>query len=189
MSKTVAAGTMATVVLVLTAGCFGGVLPFDGDQATPGDRTPTPDETGPCSVSGRAADLGDSLPATLPSRTGGFELTANKSSVRRAEGIGFSLTNTANEPRYTAEKHQYVVQYYSLDGWETIAFGRVLSNATLGPSHDPGEGFRWSFRASAAGFRDDRGACGPLPGGRYRFVYHNVGINSSDAISTTFNIL
>lgn len=110
----------------------------------------------------------------LPASAGGFELTANRSVVARGEPVGFALTNVAGDRRTTGTRNRYALQRRSEGHWRTVTLfpsGRAGFNATA-LFHDPGEGFAWSFRASAAGFSTGKFVvCDPLPAGEYRFVY------------------
>lgn len=163
------------VALVLLSAISGGCL-----AGAPGTPTSTPapslSDVGtpePCDGNETRPDLG--IPdASLPSRAGGFELAANATNVRPGEPLAFSLTNVAEKQRTTGTSKMYVLQHRSGDSWQTITLfrgGRAGYNATAVP-HDPGEGFDWSFRASATGFATGTYVvCDRLSAGEYRFVY------------------
>lgn len=160
---------LALLTLILAAGCISGTPRTDAVTATPDAFEP------PAACSGNETSPGFDLPdGTLPERAGGFEITANRSVVLRGEPIEFTLRNVAVEDRYSGTKAKYVLQRRTVDEWETVTLLRephLGFNATA-IVHEPGEGFEWTFEASAHGFTDGKYAvCQQLQPGEYRFVY------------------
>lgn len=162
-------GVLVLLLMILGAGCIGG---------SPQADAPTTSSDGferPAACSGNETSPGFDLPnGTLPKRAGGFELGANRSVVPRGEPIGFTLRNVGIERRYSGTKAKYLLQRRSGDDWETVTLLRephLGFNATA-IVHEPGEGFEWSFEASAHGLTDGKYAvCQQLQSGEYRFVY------------------
>lgn len=175
----VVVGTVVVIVAAAAAlGGFGALGGLDGgaDEA-PATGTPAGDErvATPPSCSGPGERPGFDLPAgTVPSAGGGFELAASADAVALGERISFSLANVAEERRYTGTRPKYALQRRVAGEWETVTRFREPSlgfNATA-VAHDPGEGFEWSFRASADGFSGGKYVvCERLDPGDYRFVY------------------
>ncbi|PSP91763.1 hypothetical protein BRC78_03955 [Halobacteriales archaeon QH_8_68_33] len=108
----------------------------------------------------------------LLSRADGFELTASDRTVRRGDRVTFALTNVDDDPRVTGTPDRYALQRRGTLGWRTVTLFRYTGFNASAFRHDPGSGFEWSFRATAAGFTDDRRVvCDRLRPGEYRFVF------------------
>ncbi|WP_436909597.1 hypothetical protein [Halosimplex marinum] len=183
-------GTVAVIGLLAAAtlaGCLGGVPGSDGPStesigtdsgggatAATAVRTATASVGTPpnCSGAETAPRLGSS--DVLPASAEGFELAANESVVERGQPIAFELANVADSGRSTGTRHRYALQRRAGGAWRTVTLfpaGRGGFNATA-VVHDPGTGFEWSFRASAAGFSAGKFVvCERLSAGEYRFVY------------------
>lgn len=173
MQRTVL-GLLALIATLLLAGCIGGVP--TGDDPTSDVPTSDRESTAlPEQCTGDETAPGFELPdGPLPERDGGFELTVNDSTVDRGEPVAFALMNVDDERRYTGTHAKYLLQHRTDDGWETVTLLRepyLGFNATA-ISHEPGEGFEWSFRVDAAGFTAGKYVvCERLSAGKYRFVY------------------
>ncbi|WP_135363912.1 hypothetical protein [Halosimplex halophilum] len=150
-----------------TAATAGGTAAASAETPTPSVGTP-PD----CSGGETAPRIGSS--GGLPAGADGFDLTASERVVERGDAVEFELTNVADGERSTGTRHRYALQRLDGEAWRTVTrfpAGRGGFNATA-HVHDPGEGFEWSFRASAAGFSAGKFVvCEALPAGEYRFVY------------------
>lgn len=160
---------VALLSVTLLAGCIGGFGPSSTATATGEPFVPPEECTGDETVPG--FELGS---GALPERSDGFALSVNDSTVDRGDPVGFSLTNVADERRYTGTKAKYLLQRRVDDGWETVTLLRephLGFNATA-VAHAPGAGFEWTRTASAGGFTDGKYAvCEKLRPGEYRFVY------------------
>ncbi|MFB6150362.1 MAG: hypothetical protein ABEJ40_01015 [Haloarculaceae archaeon] len=170
--STAGTGTAPATAEKPTTGDVGGPTAAPASVGTMTALPGTP--AGPPTCTGNETRSGFDLPSNLPSRAGGFALTASAGAVSRGEPVAFALTNVAGERRYSPTAAHYAVQRRTDDGWETVtAFrsGRHGFNATA-VLHEPGSGFEWTFRASAAGFSTGKFVvCERLTPGEYRFVF------------------
>lgn len=168
--------TGVLIALVMMSGCLGSVIESPASNSTSPDTEMTNSNESPqqnCTGNETVPQLEISN-ETLPSSVEGFDLTVNRTTAEKGERITFELTNTADKTQYTGTKERYIVQRQVQDGWETITlFQSPYSgyNATAIP-HESGQGFTWSFRATAAGFSSGKYVvCDDLQPGEYRFVY------------------
>lgn len=123
---------------------------------------------------------------------GGFELTAEPTTLSLGDCVTFRLTNTSDENQLTGIKEKYDIHRRTADGWQSVLFTKHRGYSDLGMRHGPGEGFVWKRRLSQAGLSghsDHRGtrACEPLEPGTYRFVYWG-GAGHFDAIAAEFEV-
>ncbi|WP_135823470.1 hypothetical protein [Halorussus ruber] len=123
---------------------------------------------------------------------GGFEVTADPTTLSPGDCVTFRLTNTGDESRVTGTKQKYGIHRKTADGWRSVLFTNRRGYNSLGIRHEPSEGFVWKRRFSQAGLSRDseyRGirACEPLEPGTYRFVYWG-GAGHFDAIATEFEV-
>lgn len=161
--------SFSLLAVVLLAGCFGGA-------STPGGPTadqPTVESPPECNGD-EAVPYFEPPDRPLPERADGFELTVNGSFVERGDVLRFTLQNAADERRYTGTSAKYLIQRRADEQWDTVT---VLREPHLGFNataivHYPGEGFEWTFPASAEGFSQRKYVvCDRLQPGEYRFVY------------------
>lgn len=164
------------MALVMISGCLGSVVESPdsnsssvGTEKISSNELPQPNCTGNETV----PQVGITN-ETVPSSTEAFDLTANKTTVDENDRIAFELTNSGDETQYTGTKERYIVQRQVQDGWKTITLFQSPNsgyNATAIP-HESGQGFTWSFRATAAGISSGKYVvCEELQPGEYRFVY------------------
>lgn len=168
------------MTLVVVSGCLSA-------GSGPGDGTAEPTTVGtPPECTGSETTPDFNFSADLPSKASGFELTVSERTVNRGESISFELTNVANERQVTGVDDRYALQRRVAGGWQTVTLfppGRSGFNATAIP-HSPGDGFTWSFEATAAGFSADKFVvCEQLSAGEYRFIYE-----ASPALAVEFEL-
>jgi hypothetical protein len=160
------------LVALLAMAAFSGCLGAGPDPERGPTDPRTVETSSACSGDETVPDVGSA--GALPAAAGGFELAANRSVVERGEPIGFESTNVADDRQTTGTRHRYALQRRAGGAWRTVTLfpsGRAGFNATA-LVHAPGEGFEWSFRASAPGFSTGTFVvCERLAVGQYRFVY------------------
>lgn len=161
--------TLCLVILVLAAGCTGGGSPPSGGASSP----ETNDDRADCAAD-QAVPHFEPPDEPLPQQVGGLRLSVSERSVARGDGVTFEFRNVADERRYTGTRATYLLQRRDGRGWETVTLLRdshLGFNATA-VAHAPGEGFEWSFAASAEGFTEGKFVvCERLRPDEYRFVY------------------
>ncbi|WP_089816181.1 hypothetical protein [Halomicrobium zhouii] len=96
-------------------------------------------------------------------------------SIALGETLVAHVSNVTDEPRETAVKEKYDVQYQAETGWHSI-FGTEMEQPLyndLAYRHEPGEGFTWELRFTKEGLAGYH-VCDSLDPGTYRFVYWGI---------------
>lgn len=109
------------LALVVSAGCVAGT-PTAANEGGDFGRIETPSQ---CSGDEPRPDF-DLPNGSIPSRADEFELSSNESTVSHGESISFSLTNVADERRYTGVKAMYALQQRRAGAWQTVNRFRVV---------------------------------------------------------------
>ncbi|WP_276299653.1 hypothetical protein [Halorussus lipolyticus] len=123
---------------------------------------------------------------------GGFELTAEPTTLSLGDCVTFRLTNTTDEKLTTGVREKYDIHRKTADGWQSVLFTKHRGYIDFGIMQSPGEGFVWKRRLSQAGLsghsdRHEARACEPLEPGTYRFVYWG-GAGNFDALGVEFEV-
>ncbi|UPW01622.1 hypothetical protein M0R88_05845 [Halorussus gelatinilyticus] len=123
---------------------------------------------------------------------GGFELTAEPTTLSLGDCVTFRLTNRSGEKRTTGIRECYDIHRKTDGGWQSVLFTKRRGYIDLGIWQEPGEGFVWKRRLSQAGLsghseRHEVRACEPLEPGTYRFVYWG-GAGHFDSIAAEFEV-
>lgn len=104
------------------------------------------------------------------------------------------LTNVADEPVETGNRHKFNLQVYTEDGWQDVRVrddGGHFGYTDEAIEHQPGEGFTWTVELTEsgvidAGTYDDARVCPDLQSGRYRFAY--FGVIGDGAVAVSFDL-
>jgi hypothetical protein len=102
-----------------------------------------------------------------------------------------TLTNVADEPVATGNRHKYNLQVYTDDGWQDLRVkdeDDYFEYTDEAVEHPPGEGFEWAFELTEGGivegtYHDDAEVCPDLQSGRYRFAYFGVPGDGAAAVA------
>lgn len=183
--------TSASVGLSV-AGCLGGErTPGDTTETTTGDCPPKNQQTPTCGDDWERVNAYTS--GEVESGTaGGFELTAEPTTLALGDCVTFRLTNRSNEAQVTGIEEKYDIHRETPDGWRSVLFTKSRAYNDLGMSHKRGEGFVWQRRLSQGGLSvDGEGkhlrACEALSHGDYRFVYWG-GAGEFEALGVEFEV-
>lgn len=123
----------------------------------------------------------------------GFTLTVTPQSVEPGDELTIRLENISDTEQITGNRMSYGVQKQTSKGWRDILWipKSYVFTEEAAP-HAPDEGFKWTFRASQAGFTSDPfRVCSDISSNRYRFYYWGIPDSSTEnaqAISVQFTV-
>ncbi|QLG27571.1 hypothetical protein HUG10_08400 [Halorarum halophilum] len=116
----------------------------------------------------------------------GFELLVETERVQMGGHVEFRLVNVTAEERKAGSKYAYAFQQLTDSGYRDLLFTDATGNSSIVTTHEPDEGFSWTFPATADGFSRDHVMCGDLSTGAYRFVYWGL---DEPAIAVRFELV
>lgn len=106
-----------------------------------------------------------------------WEMTAEPNPVALNEELTVRLENVSNEPARTwGSTKMTAIQLADGDDWVDVSYFPDLGWGDAGATHEPGEGWEWSFRFARDAIEEVGrfSICAELVPGTYRFVYWGI---------------
>ncbi|WP_224447828.1 hypothetical protein [Haloprofundus salilacus] len=107
-------------------------------------------------------------------------------SVPRDGVIEFRLVNVTTEEQQAGSQYAYTFQHQTDSGYRDLLSTDSTGNSSIVTTHEPSEGFSWTFPVTTDGFSLDHTMCGDVSTGKYRFVYWGI---DDPAIAVRFEIV